>query len=226
MTSTPFHIRELTSPEDVQLRQIADILYEGFKDVDPISSFACGDDPALMREFHHATMAGAVIGGHVFVAETISSPKKIIGCVAFFGPGSDVLGDEEQLSQGFNNFLSKLSPDVVDWWMGFMPKFAAMSDAILGPGVKESGWKMNCLAVSREFRRKGVGTALVNAGEDLARKDKNALIFEGGSEGTELYCRMEYDLVGSQSIGGDADPKFKSPMEKLTLNIFRKDFRC
>jgi GNAT superfamily N-acetyltransferase len=40
-----------------------------------------------------------------------------------------------------------------------------VTDAIIGPGVKTSAWSMNSLGVAQAFRGKGVGRALIEAGE-------------------------------------------------------------
>lgn len=51
----------------------------------------------------------------------------------------------------------------------FLPEYAAVTDAAIGAGVKKAAWTMNNFAVVQEHRGRGIGRALLEAGEALVR---------------------------------------------------------
>ena len=48
-----------------------------------------------------------------------------------------------------------------------MPEYAAVTDALIGPGVKKDSWTLNSLAVAARYRGRGIGRALIEAGEAM-----------------------------------------------------------
>ncbi|EIN10130.1 hypothetical protein PUNSTDRAFT_43151 [Punctularia strigosozonata HHB-11173 SS5] len=157
-------IRSCTTEEE--LDKAAKVLADALID-DSITCVACGGDRSKMFAFHRCCLAAAAVGGKLVVAE-VSATKEIIGAVTYMGPGKELMGDDEQQAQGFLDFLATLPPKIVAWWTEkFLPEYAAVTDAIIGPGVKTGAWSMNSLGVAFDYRRRGVGRALIEAGEVL-----------------------------------------------------------
>ena len=50
-----------------------------------------------------------------------------------------------------------------------MPEYAAVTEAVIGPGVKKDSWTLNSLAVTPLYRGRGIARKLLEAGESLVR---------------------------------------------------------
>ena len=50
-----------------------------------------------------------------------------------------------------------------------MPEYAAAVDSVIGSGVKKASWSMNSFGVRAAYRGRGIGRALLKAGEALVR---------------------------------------------------------
>jgi hypothetical protein len=46
-----------------------------------------GGSQELSGPFWKSTVIAGLLGGEVWVAETLTTPKKIVGCAVWFGPG-------------------------------------------------------------------------------------------------------------------------------------------
>jgi len=127
------------------------------------------------------------------------------------------MSDDEQRALGFDDFLAKLSPETLAWWKSFLPQYAAVANDAVGSGVKLASWSLNYLAVDPNFRGRGAGRALVEAGEALAKQDGLPVIFQTESDrNTQLYTYWGYEAVAQQDIDVGQG-------EKILLKVFRKD---
>ncbi|EKM49609.1 uncharacterized protein PHACADRAFT_265154 [Phanerochaete carnosa HHB-10118-sp] len=211
-------IRRLVKPTADELDQIASIVVTTLKDGDSIMRAGTSGDEQLMHAFARSVAAGAAAGAHQYGA-FLNDTNRIVGAIAFYGPGIEICGDETQRSQGFDDFLKSLPKSALDWFAKFLPEYAAISDAAIGPGVKNASWTMNSFGVLSEYRGRGIGRALLEAGEALARADGIPMIFEAEEKhNISMYQHFGYRVFGEQSLKGG------NGVEDFTLTILRKDF--
>lgn len=209
-------IRRLTQPSDRELDQVASVVLECFKD-DSVTRAGCSGDQKLMYSMHRSVAAGAAVGAHLFVAD-IDDTQEIVGAAAFYGPGVEICGDELQRAQGFDGFLGTLPEAGLQWWGNFMLEYAAVTDAVIGPGVKKNSWTLNNLAVIASHRGCGIGRKLLEAGESLAREDGLPMIFEAeGKDNTGMYEHFGYRVIGQNELQGGND------VADFVVTILRKD---
>ncbi|EIN10134.1 hypothetical protein PUNSTDRAFT_132241 [Punctularia strigosozonata HHB-11173 SS5] len=210
-------IRTLKNPTKEELDDAAEVLVEALLDKS-ITQAACGGDKSKMFAFHRSCIAAAAIGGKLVIAET--DMKQVIGAVTYMGPGKELMGDDEQQAQGFLDFLSTLPSDIVTWWMEkFLPEYAAITDTIIGPGVKTSAWSINSLGVAQDFRGRGIGRALIEAGEILARADKVPMFGETEHiENLRMFEHLGYELIGQQRLTGGG------PVKDIDVYVLKKEF--
>ncbi|TCD66912.1 hypothetical protein EIP91_000751 [Steccherinum ochraceum] len=213
-----FIIRRITDPTESELDLLERIYHVSGKD-DPINKLACGAQPYLLPEYYRALCRAGAAAGHLLVA-CHEYEHNIVGGVMCFGPGRGFMNDPYQRSLGFDEFVDKLNPEILEWWLDFLPQYVAVTSAIAGPGVKRTSWTLNGLAVDPNFRGRGAGRMLVEAAEALqARQDEGRLMFESTSnKHTELYKYWGYELLGQQVLPGRAG------VDKMVLKVFSKDF--
>ncbi|GJE95613.1 GNAT family N-acetyltransferase [Phanerochaete sordida] len=211
-------IRRLVKPTVNELDQIANIKTVTLGVDDSIIRAGTSSDEKLMYEFARSTAAGAAAGAHLYGA-FIDHSDRIAGTIAFYGPGVEICGDEVQRSQGFDDFLKNLPSGTLAWWREFLPAYAAVSDATIGFGVKKASWTMNSFGVLPEFRGRGIGRALLEAGEALAREDGIPMIFEAEQKrNIAMYQHFGYSIVGEEHLKGG------NGVQDFSLIILRKEF--
>lgn len=77
--------------------------------------------PDLLPMELESVIKAGLIGGAVYVAET--SEDGAVGGAVWFGPGQELLEDEDQAAAGFNGFMETLGgryPEMVPWWMDYV----------------------------------------------------------------------------------------------------------
>ncbi|CAL1717247.1 unnamed protein product [Somion occarium] len=208
-------IRLLKTPTPGELDELAEMLM--FRS-DALTVATCAGDRSLMPEYHRAIMAACAVGGDLFVAiHHQDGHKKIIGCVAFFGPGAEFMSSNEQREQGFADFLKKLPSN---WFLeSFLPQYAVLSHRVMDPKVKRDAWNVNQLAVHPTYQHMGVASALMAAGEVLARTDVRLrpMILECREETVPMYEHLGYRLLGEEAM------EFAPPVGEIQVCMMQKD---
>ncbi|KAI0784681.1 hypothetical protein C8Q75DRAFT_809855 [Abortiporus biennis] len=212
-------IRRIENPSEVELDRLVQIKVACDPDIQPnFIAAATGYGTPLQKDIWTGVLRAACTAGYLFAA-CFEDPLNIIGQVTFFPPGKSILGDEEQLAMGFTDALGRMPEEKWNKLShGDLPGYAALVEAVLGPDEKHESWSVNMLAVSAEYRRKGVARALLQAGEQLATKDsKGSVVLEALGLNVETYTRMGYGMIGQKDMYS-GDEYFS------TLYVFKKDF--
>ncbi|KAJ7161213.1 hypothetical protein C8R46DRAFT_1106739, partial [Mycena filopes] len=123
------------------------------------------DDPdtAYIGPFWKSTVVAGLLGGEVYVAETVDT-KKIIGCAVWFGPGHTMYDTPEQQQHSLGPLMGSFDKDLQAWWM------------------------TTTLGVDPEYQRQGAGRLLVNAIVEKAAPTKTALCVECATETNVRAC--------------------------------------
>ncbi|KAF8210027.1 hypothetical protein K438DRAFT_1929769 [Mycena galopus ATCC 62051] len=143
---------------------------------------------------------GGLIGGEVYVAETLGAVPKIVGCAIWRAPGRKVddSPDEEMAKSPYGRALISLY-DVasIKWVAEYFKMAGACTDSALGKVVECSSWKLQTIGVASEYRRRGIGRLLVNT-----------IIPKAALTNTPMYveCMSETNLPFYRSVGFKAMP--------------------
>ncbi|KAI0080930.1 hypothetical protein K474DRAFT_1657091 [Panus rudis PR-1116 ss-1] len=195
-------VRLVKNITDEQLDELAQMLV--FKP-DPITTAACTGDDALKPVYFRAVMGACAVGGDLFLAyHTDAEDRKtnIVGCVAFFGPGKEMLAsvsEEQRELPVVTEFVKKAH---TNWFINsFLPQYAVLSRKMIDPEVKKNGWTANMLAVHPKYQGKGIATELMLAGEALAKANNIPVTLETGSQNTvRMYQHLGYRLLGTEKM--------------------------
>ncbi|KAJ7123610.1 hypothetical protein C8R44DRAFT_539186, partial [Mycena epipterygia] len=92
-------------------------------------------DTSHIGLFWRTTVVAGLLGGEVYVAETVDT-QKIIGCAVWFGPGHTMYDTEDQQKYSLLPLMTSFDGELQNWW------HAAVSD-----GTKHNSWHLQTLAV-------------------------------------------------------------------------------
>lgn len=95
---------------------------------DKFNNLVVGGLSDLLATEIDAVTRAALIGGSVYVAETPEDGA--LGGAVWFGPGQELLEDEEQAAAGFNQFMETLGgryPEMIPWWMDYVRRISFSS---------------------------------------------------------------------------------------------------
>ncbi|KAJ7667266.1 hypothetical protein B0H17DRAFT_950489, partial [Mycena rosella] len=139
-----------------------------------------------------STVVAGLLGGEVYVAETLDTGK-IVGCAVWFGPGHTMYDSEDQQKYSLGPLMASFSPELRSWWLGtFLSQYDQFVTSTLGEGKKHNSWHLQTLGVDPEYHRKGAARLLVDTIVRKAASTNTALCVECG---TETNVRRPYVLL-------------------------------
>ncbi|KAF8215388.1 hypothetical protein K438DRAFT_1955368 [Mycena galopus ATCC 62051] len=125
-------------------------------------------DTSLIGSFNMATMIAALLGGEVYVAETVHTGK-IIGCAVWFGPGRTSFDSPDQ-QKLLTPLSASLGKEQQDWWRNtFIPKYEVFVASTVGAATKLAALHLQLLAVDPAYQGRGIARLLVNVVAEKAR---------------------------------------------------------
>ncbi|KAI0077632.1 acyl-CoA N-acyltransferase [Panus rudis PR-1116 ss-1] len=192
-------IRRLANPSDEELDAIANVAAAAFRDD---STNAClGGNWDLAFPFWRALVGAQNAGGENVVAII---DGKVVGHAGWFPPGHELLDTPQQAEAGLNEFVARLTPDMVRWYFEyFLPKMKEGAEEAYGKGVSKSIWHLQTLCVAPEYQGRGIGHKLVQAKEEeiLATQGDGAMCLEStAAENTNMYKRWGFVEKGKSHI--------------------------
>ncbi|KAJ7161206.1 hypothetical protein C8R46DRAFT_1106717 [Mycena filopes] len=135
-------------------------------------------DTTYIGPFCKSAVVAGLLGGEVYVAETVDT-KKIIACAVWFGPGHTMFDTPEQRQHSLESLMASFDKDPPGL---FLPRYDSFLASTIGEGTKHAAWHLQTLAVDPEYQRQGVGKLLVNAIVEKAVPTKTALCVECATE--------------------------------------------
>ncbi|KAJ6554279.1 hypothetical protein B0H19DRAFT_1262660 [Mycena capillaripes] len=207
-TSTPtFRVRQIEPPTALEVLKtpelggIVDTLSRAFS-TDAFTAIVTGHRPhrpetnPLAKILCRSSAVAGLLGGEVYVAETMDPMAKMVGCAVWFGPGRALYDSDEQVQLALQPLLASFSKDLKRWWDDFLPEYIKYTNAALGEGLELASWRLQTLAVSPECQRKGVATLLVDAVIKKAAITKTPLCVDCSEEtNVEIYQRLGFELM-------------------------------
>lgn len=138
----------------------------------------------LLPEILRAQLKASLVGGRVYAAmSNTSQGSRIVGVLACFGPGEELLGSsaQKEARQDLVNTMNKLEvvdPNVAAWWKDYyMPRYTEKSAMVFGgPEYKRRGWHISLIGVQPEFQSCGIGSQLIHfIINEVKKNDSSAL---------------------------------------------------
>ncbi|KAJ7153026.1 hypothetical protein C8R43DRAFT_1235542 [Mycena crocata] len=162
-------------------------------------------DTGYVAPFCMSTVVAGLLGGEVYVAETVDT-NKVIGCAVWFGPGHTMYDTEDQLKYSLGPLMASFDQELQNWWHStFLPAYNSFLTSVLGEGTKHNSWHLQTLAVDPKYQRKGAATLLVNAVAEKAILTKTPLCVECSTEtNIEVYIKLGFQLMSKDNAGPDA----------------------
>ncbi|KAF8145424.1 hypothetical protein K438DRAFT_1498424, partial [Mycena galopus ATCC 62051] len=133
-------------------------------------------DTSHLGSVNRSTVVAGLLGGEVYVAQTVD-PGKIVGCAVWFGPGRGpaYIYDRYVHENTLEPLMASFDKELWDWWLNtmhnlisplpefqFLPKYNAFVTSTLGEGTKVAAWNLQTLGVDPTYHRQGVAKLLVN----------------------------------------------------------------
>ncbi|KAF8145428.1 hypothetical protein K438DRAFT_1630192, partial [Mycena galopus ATCC 62051] len=126
-------------------------------------------DTSRTRSLNRSMVVAGLLGGEVYVAETVATGK-IVGCAVWFGPGRGLYDSPDQRQHSLEPFMASLDEELRAWWATtFLPKYDTFVTSALGEGTKLAAWHLQTLGVDPAYHRQGVAKLLVNIIVEKAR---------------------------------------------------------
>ncbi|KAI0062407.1 acyl-CoA N-acyltransferase [Artomyces pyxidatus] len=192
MSISKIQVRHVQTFTEKDVQQVIDIWSQAYRDDEFIRTTTRGI-PELFEKFIHATFIAAMRGGEIYFAT--HEDNTVAGVAAWYPPGRLAFDSPEQAEGGYNELFDR-HPELVDWWMDFLPKF---STEALGEGFKLASWHLMFIGVRPELQRHGVGRALIEHVKQIAEREGKALCVEAGTEDTiAFYQDCGFFIRGSQ----------------------------
>ncbi|KAF8166654.1 acyl-CoA N-acyltransferase [Mycena galopus ATCC 62051] len=197
-------LRKLTNPTEDEIELAAAVLNRAFLNPpDPFFRSLTGGNPELNIGVHRAHVRAGVIAGEVWVAGY--EPTDFCAVAVWFGPGTDIFETEEQrAATGWNQFQSKLTPEVRKWRSEyFLPRYHEWIASSIGEDTSLKSWHLDLLGTDPDYQRKGLSTALIRAVESKAAEDGVAMVLETTNDpNVAYYQRLGFTVRGAIGIVG------------------------
>ncbi|KAJ7123612.1 hypothetical protein C8R44DRAFT_670203 [Mycena epipterygia] len=230
MTPFNFRVRKVEKPDAIhvsetpELEKIVDVLARAFS-TDAFTAIVTGNSPdspeanPLARPLCRSTAIAGLLGGEVYVAETMDTPAKIVGCALWFRPGRALYDSEDQVQFALKPLLALFNEDLQRWWDGFIPQYENCVNSALGEGSELNSWRLQTIAVDPDYQRQRVGTLLVNTVKEQAAATKTPLCVDCSEESNvDVYERLGFELMPKGKGGRDVCRK---DFTGLNGDIFR-----
>jgi len=226
---TGITISRIQDPKAKEVNQsakvAADALFDHSRGV--ISCLGCGGDKALFKALHLALAQGTAKGAHLWVAIDVIT-KDVVGTIAAYEPGKTIMGDDTQKKEGFNEFLNDLPPNLRFFWAVTAPNVLAGLDKLINEGLgtssgKKEVWAVNSFAVKKDWRKKGIGKALMEAVEKAAKEglkpsDERQLLCET-SDKTNLTIAEHLEFTKLKTVTPDFPQMFLPEFTILSKKV-------
>ncbi|KZV75882.1 hypothetical protein PENSPDRAFT_623642 [Peniophora sp. CONT] len=175
------------------IAQVFAIAFEG----DPVALAMLGGDMSLLYALERATVACVAKAGEVWVASY--GDLDFVSAATWLPPGRVLLDTPEQ-ERIFKDFTLTLPPGHQHWWMEtFFPQYEAITEEVLGEGVKQSAWDLQTIGTLPEFRRRGLASALVQAVGEKAKANDELVVVETGLESNlKFYASQGWKIVNEE----------------------------
>ncbi|KAJ7039530.1 hypothetical protein C8F04DRAFT_1085594 [Mycena alexandri] len=150
-----------------------------------------GGDESLKDPIFRAMIRAGELAGEVYFA-TDDNTQQVVGVAVWFPPGKSLFESEGQRGLGFDDFMTKLSPETSAFWSNaYVPVVDKFLEEVLGADGTRNSQYLNQLATDPRFQRKGIATMLLKTVHDkfadsdtpplfahCAANEKNARFYE------------------------------------------------
>jgi len=204
------HLSDPSNPVSTpEIGEVESVLSRAFTG-DLLTAVVTGHDPkdpdiSHIGPFWTSTIVAGLLGGEVYVAETVEAPHKIVGCAVWFGPGHTMYDTEDQQKYSLGPLMASFNEELQTWWhSAFLPKYDTFVTSVLGEGTKHNSWHLQTLAVDPAYQRKGAARLLVNTIVDKAKAAAS-----GGTQALCVECSTEPNIEVYTKLGFHLVPKDK-----------------
>ncbi|EJD48813.1 hypothetical protein AURDEDRAFT_162273 [Auricularia subglabra TFB-10046 SS5] len=201
-------VRLINNPSDADIERMVDALDAAFG-FNYFGHSLPGVDSVRSRGMLKSHITAALVdpGGEVYVAETESETPEVVGVATWHGPGSAFLSTAEQRALGWDQMIANVNKEQQEWWNYFLPFYDEYTTRALGEGTKLASNHLQALGIHPSHQRRGIGSALVKAGEDKAKAQGVPVCIETiPGDAVPFYRACGYDIkepVLYKRVGSD-----------------------
>jgi len=193
-------LRKLSNPTPQEHQRVLTILLAAFLGDVEIAAMT-GGKSSLEPAFFRLQLELSLNYGEVYIAGTGGS----IDAVALvFAPGQDFLVDENTNFQPSHDFVSKLTPEMQQWWiLHLRPKFAELTNISLGSAeARKAAYYIRIIAVHPEKQRRGLGRKLMEMFAQKADGGKKKMCLETSTDAmVRVFYKFGFKVKGTKNFG-------------------------
>ncbi|KAI0318693.1 hypothetical protein OF83DRAFT_1114488 [Amylostereum chailletii] len=146
---------------DAQVDQMTDVFVRAF--TGDVSNLALvGGNWTLADDMYRSRIRATLLAGEVYVV-TSGPSSEIVSVGLWFAPGTAIFATEEERSEGFNDFIAKLSPEGQAWLKRTCATgLAALDQESFTPEDKARMWWCSGLVTRPDYQGRGHATAIMD----------------------------------------------------------------
>ncbi|KLO08769.1 hypothetical protein SCHPADRAFT_908364 [Schizopora paradoxa] len=199
-TQQQVSIRRLTNPTLQEHQRVLAILLGAFAGDVEIAAMT-GGKASLEPAFFRLQFELSLTYGEVYVAGTGGS---IDAVALIFAPGQDFVVDENTNFQPSHDFVSKLTPEMQQWWiMHLRPKFAELTNISLGSAeARKAAYYIRIIAAHPEKQRRGLARKLMETFMQKADGGKKKMCLETSTDAmVRVFYKFGFKVRGTKNFG-------------------------
>ncbi|KZT23823.1 hypothetical protein NEOLEDRAFT_1135981 [Neolentinus lepideus HHB14362 ss-1] len=158
---TDFIVKHLHSPTDAQVDHMVALADRAYGQNHPSQKAMVGGDWSLHPILLRAMLRAGALEDVIYVVMN-KHTEEIVTVSLWFPPGRQLFSTDDQKALGFNDFMTKISPEAKKWWSTtYVTLLRDFRRDIFSDEEGTRRWWCPWFTTDPNFQQRGFGTALI-----------------------------------------------------------------